>query len=98
MSQKNVNLPVAQSQRIEGTNFWRERERERESISSQSPSSPHPPRGRRLSLSPSKIVLLPLVPVDCEYRIYSIKRRGVYYIFCDSRAAFIRSGVYLKAK
>ena len=38
-----------------------------------------------------------------DYRIYSIKRRGVYYIFRDSSAAFIRGrplyegGVYLKS-
>ena len=31
-----------------------------------------------------------------QYRIYSIKRRRVYYIFRDSSAAFIRGQCLLK--
>ena len=33
---------------------------------------------------------------DIAYRVYSIKRRGVYYIFRDSSAAFFRGRCLLE--
>lgn len=51
-------------------------------------SSLTPPRCV-LARSPHPIAFW-LVHALGQNRIYSIKRRGVYYIFYDSRAAFIR--------